>query len=144
MDTMGDEDQIHTPSVLWQGTGTILLVEDEDQIRNISKILLQKFGFTVLEAVNGKEALDLYQKNVADITLILTDMGMPVMDGYALLSALQQVNNKRPIIISSGFGDADVASRTVRDNIAGIISKPYNPSQLRDVLKNALEGTQLG
>ena len=136
----GDEDQIQTPSVPWQGSGTILLVEDEDPIRNIAKIMLQKFGFTVLEAVNGKEALELYQKNAADITLVLTDMGMPVMDGYALFPALKQLNHKLPIIISSGFGDADVTSRIGRDNIAGIISKPYNPNQLREVLKSALEG----
>jgi signal transduction histidine kinase/CheY-like chemotaxis protein len=135
----GEEDQIHTPLVPWHGSGTILLVEDEDQIRYIANELLTMFGFTVLEAVNGKEALDLYQKNTTDITLVLTDMGMPVMDGYALLPALKQLNPKLPIIVSSGFGDADVTSRIGSDNIAGIISKPYNPSQLREILKRVLE-----
>ena len=67
-------------------------------------------------------------------------MGMPVIDGYALFSALKQLNHKLPIIISSGFGDADVTSRIGRDNIAGIIRKPYNLDQLREVLKCALEG----
>ena len=140
IDTTGNEDKIHALSVPWQGSGAILLVEDEDPIRNIAKILLQKFGFTVLEAVNGKEALELYQKNAADIVLVFTDMGMPVMDGYALFPALKQLNHKLPIIISSGFGDADVTSRIGRDNIAGIISKPYNPNQLREILKSSLEG----
>jgi len=132
-----------THSVPWQGSGTILLVEDEDAIRNIAKILLQKFGFTVLEAVNGKEALKIYQKNAGDITLVLTDMGMPVMDGYALLPVLKQLNPKLPIVISSGFGDADVTSRIGTDNIAGLISKPYNPNQLREVIKNALGSDQI-
>ena len=82
----------------------------------------------------------MYQKNSADIRLVLTDMGLPVMDGYALLPALKQLNPKLPIIISSGFGDADVTSRTGTNIIAGLISKPYNPNQLRDVLKSVLEG----
>lgn len=128
------------PSLPWQGSGTVLLVEDEDQIRFLAKSLLKMFGFTVLEAVNGKEALDLYQKNAADIILVLTDMDMPVMDGYALLPALKKLNPTLPIIVSSGFGDADVVSRIGRDNISGIISKPYNPNQIREVLRCVVEG----
>lgn len=126
---------------LWQGSGSILLVEDEDHVRTIAKILLKKLGFTVLEAVNGKEALELYQKNATDITLVMTDMGMPVMDGYELFSRLKNLNNKLPIIVSSGFGVAEVTSRIAIGDIAGIISKPYNYEQLREVLKTVLEGT---
>ena len=59
---------------LWQGSGTILLAEDEDLFRSIMKALLENIGFTVLEAVNGKEALELYQKYAAEITMVLTDM----------------------------------------------------------------------
>jgi len=139
-DSTGEEDLFpYTPAVQWQGSGTVLLVEDEYQIRFIAKIMLQRSGFTVLEAVNGKEALELYHKNSAEIRVVLTDMGMPVMDGYALLPALKQFNPGLPIIISSGFGDADVISRIGRDNIAGIISKPYNFSQLMEILKMVLE-----
>lgn len=123
----------------WHGSGTILLVDDEDQIRHVAKELLELFGFTVIEAVNGKEALELYQKNASDITLVLTDMGMPVMDGYALLPALKRLNPKLPIIISSGFGDTDVTSRIGHDEIAGLISKPYSLDRLREALKSVLD-----
>ena len=129
-------------SAPWQGSGTILLVEDEEPIRLIAKALLKKFGFTVMEAVNGKEALELYEKNSADISLVFTDMGMPVMDGYALFHELKKINPKLPIIVSSGFGDAEVSSRIDIDDIAGIISKPYGPDQLREVLKRVV-GTPL-
>ena len=141
-DFSGDEYQcLPIPPAPWQGSGTVLLVEDEDQIRMIAKALLNKFGFTVLEATNGKEALELYQKNAADILLVLTDMGMPVLDGYELFYALKNLSPKLPIIISSGFGDMEVSSRIGSDNIAGLISKPYNPDQLREVLKGIIEGT---
>lgn len=124
----------------WHGSGTILLVEDEDQIRFVAKELLELFGFTVIEAVNGKEALDLYQVHASEISLVVTDMGMPIMDGYALFDALKRLNSALPIIISSGFGDADVTSRIDIYDIAGLISKPYTSDRLREVLKDVLEG----
>ncbi len=131
---------VSAPSTPWTGSGTILLVEDEDQIRDIARSFLEMFGFTVLEAVNGREALEMYQKNAAEITLVVTDMGMPVMDGYELFHKLKSLDPELPIIVSSGYGDVEVSARIGSDNIAGIISKPYNPSQLREVLKSVMEG----
>jgi CheY-like chemotaxis protein len=138
----GDAKDKHHPSIQWQGSGTILLAEDNDQFRFIAVTLLEMFGFTVLEALNGKEALELYRNHAADITMVLTDMSMPVMDGYALIPALKQLNPKLPIIVSSGFGDEAVISRIDRDQIAGMISKPYTPDKLRDVLKSVVEGSR--
>ncbi len=139
-ETTGVENQIESaPQALWRGSGTILLVEDEDHIRDIAKNFLEMFGFTVLETVNGREALEMYQKNSAEITLVFTDMGMPVMDGYELLSELKSLDPELPIIVSSGYGDAEVSERIGSDNIAVIISKPYNPNQLREVLKSVLD-----
>ncbi len=124
----------------WRGSGTVLIAEDEDSIRHMARNFLEMFGFTVLEASNGKEALEIYQKNAAEITLVLTDMGMPVMDGYELFHKLKNLDPELPIIVSSGYGDAEVSERIGSDNIAGIISKPYNPGQLREVLKSLVRG----
>lgn len=135
----GDENQ-SSSSESWQGSGTILLVEDEDEVRFIAKELLKMFGFTVLEAVNGKEALEVYQKNAADIMLVFTDIGMPVMDGYELIEKLKNLKPELPIIISSGYGDADVKVRIGSDNIAGIASKPYSTDTLRELLQSVMEG----
>lgn len=133
----GDGGQEQTiPSEPWQGSGTILLVEDEDELRYLAGMVLNNLGFSVIEASNGKEALELYQKNVEQITLVITDMGMPVMDGFALIKELKKNNPGLPIIISSGFGDADIASRISHDDIAGLINKPYNPGELREALKD--------
>jgi signal transduction histidine kinase len=129
-----------TAEATWQGCGTILLVEDEEPVRDIAKERLEILGFTVLEAVNGKEALELYQMNAENITLVLTDMGMPVMDGYELFDALKKLNPELPIIISSGYGDVEVTSRIRSDEIAAIITKPYNLDKLREVLKRVAEG----
>ena len=120
----------------WRGHGTILLAEDEAEIRYIVKTLLEMFGFTVVEAVNGKEALDLYQKSASDISLVMTDIGMPVMDGYALFHALKLIKPTLPIIISSGFGESDAITSIDPDEIAGLICKPYTAEKLKDVLKS--------
>lgn len=127
-------------STSWMGSGTILLVEDEEQVRYIAKTMLKKMGFTVIEAVNGKEALELYHRNAADITLVVTDMGMPVMDGYALIRELNKLDPAVPIAVSSGFGEAEVDSRISKGTLAGLINKPYNFDQLRVVIKDIVEG----
>ena len=119
---------------------TVLLVEDEDQIKMVVKAFLQKLGFTVIEASNGKEALELYQKHVTDITLVVTDMGMSIMNGYELFHELKKLNAGLPIIISSGFGDVAISSHNIApDDIAGIISKPYSFDQLGELLKSVIE-----
>jgi CheY-like chemotaxis protein len=129
-----------TASAAWHGSGTILLVEDEVQVKSIAIILLQGLGFTILAAENGKEALELYQQNAADISLVITDMGMPVMNGYELFYKLKQLDPLLPIIISSGFGEGDIDSKIPREEIAGLINKPYNFDQLREVLRGVVEG----
>ena len=70
------------------------------------------------------------------------NMGMPVMDGYALVPTLKQLNPQLPVIISSGFGDMDVFGKIGSDNIAGVIGKPYKFVQLREVLKGVVEGAR--
>ena len=138
-DETGEESLRKIATSSWQGNGTVLLVEDEYQILLIAKIMLTKLGFTVIEAANGKEALEQYQKNAADITLVVTDMGMPVMDGYQLFSELKALRPELPIIISSGFGETVVTSKITRKDIAGFISKPYDLDKLREVLKKVME-----
>ncbi|MBC7946284.1 MAG: PAS domain S-box protein [Chitinophagaceae bacterium] len=129
-------------SAVWQGSGTILLAEDEVQVKSIAIALLENLGFSVLDAANGKEALELYQKNAADITLVVTDMGMPVMNGYELFYKLKQLDPQLPIIISSGFGEGDIVSKIPLEAMAGIINKPYSFDRLREVLRVVVERTE--
>ncbi len=124
----------------WQGSGTILLVEDERHLKVLAETILKVLGFTVIKAANGEEALELYQQNSADITLVITDIGMPVMDGYELFSNLKKLNAKLPIIISSGYASDTITSRLPRSEIAGMLCKPYSFTEFSDVVKGAVEG----
>ncbi|MFZ2956523.1 MAG: response regulator [Candidatus Ozemobacteraceae bacterium] len=136
--SVAEEPLKQAASVQWQGSGTILLAEDEEQIMTIVTMMLTRLGFKVIGASSGKEALELYQKNAAGITLVLTDIGMPVMDGYELFRELKKLDSDLPIIISSGGGDAVVTSGITHENIAGLVNKPYDFHQLRDVLKSVV------
>jgi PAS domain S-box-containing protein len=121
-------------------TGTVLLVEDEKQVLMIAKSMLKTLGFTVIEAVNGKDALALYQNKSSEITLVLTDIGMPIMNGYELIRELKKLNPELPIIISSGFGDIDISSKVSHKDVAGLIGKPYNFNQMREVINSVIDG----
>jgi two-component system CheB/CheR fusion protein len=137
-ETVADTPIQRVVTVPWQGSGTILLVEDEEPVMMIAKTMLKALGFAIIEASNGKEALDQFQKHVEDITMVVTDLGMPEMDGYMLFRELKNLKQDLPIVISTGFGDIDVTSRIARDEISGLIGKPFNFDQLRTVLKNVV------
>ncbi len=122
-----------------RGAARYLLAEDEPQLMLVAKTLMKALGFTVFEASNGREALELYRKNAEYITLVVTDIGMPVMDGYELFSELKKINPELPIIISSGFGDMTVTTQMADEEVAGFLSKPYSFDQLRKVLKSVVE-----
>ena len=136
------EEQTVQPSVdeQWKGSGTILLAEDEVQLALTVRAMLEELGFNVIVASNGKEALELYHENAADITLVVADIGMPIMNGYEMFRELKKLDPKLPIIISSGFGDDEVTVALSRDAIAGLVSKPYKFDLLRRVLKSVIEG----
>ena len=72
------------PPAPWRGHGTVLLVEDEAMVREIACAMLKKLGFEVVQAANGQEALQRYHEQDGNFRLVVTDLGMPVMDGYLL------------------------------------------------------------
>jgi PAS domain S-box-containing protein len=134
-----EESPDHFASVAWRGSGTILLVEDEEQIRVIVRTMLAALEFSVIEAVHGKEALELFHRHADEITLVITDIGMPIMDGYELFHELKKLKPELPIIISSGFGENVITARIAEEDIAGIMIKPYRFELLSNVLKSVLE-----
>lgn len=114
----------------------VLIVDDEENIRQITKATLEKFGYQTLTASDGTEAMRIYAQNSTEIKLVLTDMAMPFMDGAATIRALRKLNPKLPIIAASGLPPADINSL----NVNAFLSKPYTAEKLlttlADILKN--------
>jgi two-component system, cell cycle sensor histidine kinase and response regulator CckA len=110
--------------------GTVLLVEDEAPVRNVGRKLLERLGFQVLIAEDGREALRVYQERSQDIQLVLLDLTMPNLSGEATFRELHRLNPRLPVVIASGFSEADIRSRFSGQAVAGVVPKPYTKEQL--------------
>lgn len=130
-----------TPDRLPVGHGeTILVVDDEENIRDVTRKALERFGYRVLTAANGAEGVSLYVQNQCDIAVVLTDMSMPVMDGPAMIFALKSINPQVHIIGSSGLTSEDSAAKAIRTGVDRFVPKPYTASALLHILHELLAG----
>jgi CheY-like chemotaxis protein len=129
-----------TEEAIWRGNGeTILVVDDEPEIRRVTENLLKLNGYKVLVAIDGTEALALYAQRGPEIDLVLTDVMMPHFDGTALARTLKKMNPTVKIIASSGNGqDARVAELRLLEPEA-ILMKPYTREQLLKTLRRSLK-----
>ena len=116
----------------------ILVVDDEESIREITRGTLETFGYTVLTASDGTEALALYADKKNEIAVVLTDMVMPFMDGPATIRALQRMNPKVRIIAASGLGAGQRAGEGVLEGVAVFLNKPYTAEKLLNTLARVL------
>ena len=118
---------------------TVLLVEDEDKLREVIRRLLEMEGFHVLEAQNGATALEILQDAAAHhVELVLTDLRMPVMDGRQLAAALARVRPDLPIVFMSGFTAQLMDLRLVSPHLV-VLSKPFKNHDLLAIIKRELE-----
>ncbi|WP_224960859.1 CHASE domain-containing protein [Geomonas subterranea] len=118
----------------WRGEGKILLVDDEETVRNIGARMLRELGYTPLVASGGEEALALYREN-PDVRTILLDLTMPGMDGEECFRRLQLLDPEVRVIMSSGFSEQDVVSKFDGKGLTGFIQKPYTLKGLKDVMR---------
>jgi PAS domain S-box-containing protein len=116
----------------------VLVVDDEEPIRNLAQTMLERFGYRVLLAANGAEAVKLYTSRRNEIALVITDMSMPVMDGPATIAALQAINPNVKIIGSSGLDMNDGAAGAVNTGLKHFIPKPYTAETLLNTLHEVL------
>ena len=122
----------------WRGEGVVLLVDDDEIIRQVAKRMLKKMGFEVLLAVSGEEALTQLEDNKDRITCILLDLTMPGMDGEEAFRELKNIKQDVKIILSSGYNEQDIVERFIGRGLAGFIQKPYQTETLAAELKRIL------
>jgi CheY-like chemotaxis protein len=121
------------------GTETVLLVEDDDQLRHLIAQLLQNDGYTVLEAENGSRALLISGSHAAPIDLLVTDIVMPGMSGSVLAEQLVASGNCRAVLYMSGYTGGATAHRDTIPADAPILMKPFSPEQLLDRVRGILD-----
>ena len=121
------------------GTETVLLVDDEESIRELGAELLDSFGYKVITASNGKEALEIYRVEKDRISLILLDLIMPVMDGKKCLEEILQVKSNAKVIIASGYSEHGPANGIMAAGAKGFVQKPYDMRELFTTIREVLD-----
>lgn len=120
----------------------MLLVEDEDSIRRLCRRMLERIGFEVLAASDGRQALELFRQHHDRIKCVLLDLTMPHMDGGETFYELRRIKPDLPVVMSSGFSGQKVAKQFIENGLSGFIQKPYHLSDLTAVLKKVLANGQ--
>jgi PAS domain S-box-containing protein len=123
-----------------RGNGeVILLVDDEDSILRICGQMLKAFGYQVITAPDGKEALAVYEQRKDEIAAVITDMMMPVMDGPASIQAMRNINPAVKIIAASGLNSTGRGIKPVDTGVKYFLLKPYNAQTLLNTLRDVLD-----
>ncbi len=123
-----------------RGTETILLVEDEEGIRRSASRVLSRFGYQVLLASDGEEALALYRSHRADIHLVISDVVMPRLGGTGLYQRLQRYAHPPKFIFTSGYTAREVGDRAALERAGPLLQKPWNVDDLLRRVRQALDG----
>ncbi|MFH0988629.1 MAG: PAS domain S-box protein [bacterium] len=121
------------------GSETILVVEDEELLRELVKVILASEGYTVLTAGDGEEGLGAYQRHQKEIALVISDLGLPKFSGDELYRKLKALNPGLPMILASGFIEPGMKEQILKEGVKGFIQKPYNPNVVLRAIRNVLD-----
>jgi PAS domain S-box-containing protein len=122
------------------GGGTILLVDDEEMLRDMAAALLKRLGFSVLAAKDGVEAVEIFRQQQDEIRLVLSDLTMPRMNGWETLTALRELAPDLPVILTSGYDKAQVMAGDHPELPQVFLGKPYTLKGLGEAISQALVG----
>jgi PAS domain S-box-containing protein len=132
------EEKISQEPALFAGTGTVLLVDDEQIILDVGADLLETIGYRVLTARNGREALDMFRQHRDKIALVILDMIMPELAGDRTFEALREIDPEVKVLLSSGYSIDGQARRILDRGCNGFIQKPFTLRDLSEKLKEML------
>jgi PAS domain S-box-containing protein len=122
-----------------KGSGTVLLVDDEEIVLEIGKELLEAIGYRVITAKDGKEAMEIYTQGGSAIDIVVLDMVMPHMDGGAAYDRMKEINPNVKVLLSSGYSIDSQATEILKRGCDGFIQKPFNMSELSRRIKAILK-----
>jgi CheY-like chemotaxis protein len=122
-----------------RGEGRILVVDDEEGVRNVARAALESAGFEVLVAGDGLEAVELLDRQGAGLDAVVLDLAMPGLGGDEVLAQMRQRGLAMPVVMSSGFMNDEVARRIPADDRLWTLAKPYRPAVLVELVRAVTE-----
>jgi PAS domain S-box-containing protein len=127
------------PEPAIKGSGTVLVVDDEAAVREMARRSLEHFGFDVLMAGSGAEAIDVLKRHPGKIALVLLDLGMPKLSGEQVLPELRRIRPEVKVVVSSGYSETEAMKLFRGSEISGFLQKPYTATGLAEKVKSAME-----
>lgn len=122
----------------WKGTGTVLVVDDEESIRTLAQRMLETMGFEVLTAKDGVEGVEIFRRDGDRIRFVLLDMTMPRLDGEETFREMRRIRPDVRAILSSGYNEQTATSRFAGKGLAAFVQKPYGFVDLRNLVRRVL------
>lgn len=119
----------------------ILVVDDEQSLREVLSIMLKRAGYAVTSATDGEEAVELLQKEIFD--LVITDLRMPKVDGLEVLKAVKSTSPETVVLIITAFASADSAVEAMKQGAYDYLTKPFQVDEVQLIIRNALEKRRL-
>jgi PAS domain S-box-containing protein len=125
------------PDVAAKG-GTVLIVDDEETVRNVARLMLQRFGMTVLTAADGKEGVDVFREHHAEIDAVLLDMTMPRLSGEDAFRQMRDIRKDVRVVLCSGYNEKEATSHFDGQGLAGFLQKPFELQSLVAKMREAI------
>jgi two-component system cell cycle sensor histidine kinase/response regulator CckA len=122
----------------FRGSGAVLVVDDDETVRVVAQHMLERSGFTVLTARDGAEGVSTFRANAQQVSLVLLDLTMPSLSGEEAFRAMRQVRPDVRVVLMSGYGSHELATRFGAEGLAGFIQKPFRLEELEACLTTAL------
>ncbi len=120
------------------GRGTVLFVDDEEMVLRVGTQMLERLGYTVVQASSGEAAIDLYRAGADDVDLVLLDMVMPGLSGSQVFDALREIDPQVAVLLSTGYSIDGRAAEMLRRGCRGYVQKPYTLTTLAEKIEAAL------
>ncbi|MEQ1850786.1 MAG: PAS domain S-box protein [Chthoniobacteraceae bacterium] len=124
----------------WKGRGTVLVVDDEETIRNALLLMFRTMGMDAVPAADGEAAVEIFRANPARFALVLLDLTMPGMDGEQTFTELRRQRADIPVLLMSGFSEKEALARFAGRSVTGFIQKPFGLDAVRSAVRTVLAG----
>jgi len=125
--------------VLRRGTETILVVDDEEMIKELARDILARYGYTVLTAGGGEEAVEIYRQNKKEIAVVVLDIVMPDVSGREVFRRIRDIDPAAKVIVSSGYNQERDATDILMEGAITFVQKPYRLASLVGTVGEVIE-----
>jgi CheY-like chemotaxis protein len=122
-----------------KGSGLVLVVDDEETVRSVARSILERAGYSVLEAADGQDAVQKFAAKKDVIRAVVLDLTMPHLDGEACFREMRRIRQDVRVLMTSGYNEQEVVSRFTGKGLAGFLQKPFTQHQFLTAIASILE-----